>query len=139
MPGDTLLLAKQWRGQGECPAEVTLVGHTERVVQSFGRIFGSQTKPTRLSREWLRFFRLPGSAFQSFCANGILACHMHDIGKANTGFQGAVRGKSVGAQVIRHEHLSGIILATMEVHMKTLRELDVKDSWPADRPGYTIV
>ena len=32
-----------------------------------------------------------------------------------------------------------LVFSICRACMKTLRELDVKDNWPADRPGYTIV
>lgn len=101
------LLAKSSKEPNNPTHEETLVGHTEAVVKSFKTLFGSPKKPSRLSQQWLRFFKLTGDHFPHFFQNGLLSCLLHDIGKANSGFQQMVRGK--GSQLIRHEHLSGIL------------------------------
>jgi CRISPR-associated endonuclease/helicase Cas3 len=65
--------------------------------------------PTRLAREWLRFFRLENGEYSRFLTNTIAAAAFHDIGKANDGFQKVVTHR--GDQSIRHEHLSGLLLS----------------------------
>lgn len=93
----------------------TLFGHTQKVVESYRLIFGGdQNSPTRLAVEWLRFFKLSEADFSAFIKHGLLASALHDMGKANSGFQEGVRGKA-GAQIIRHEHISGLILWLPEV------------------------
>ena len=88
----------------------TLVEHTKDVMQSVELLFGcKEGSPTRLAREWLRFFRLEGEYYGEFFANTLAAAACHDIGKANDGFQKAVRNK--GDQRIRHEHLSGLLMS----------------------------
>jgi CRISPR-associated endonuclease/helicase Cas3 len=74
-------------------------------------MFGDLEHATHLADRWLGFFRLdPASSASEFLTNGAAACILHDIGKANTGFQAAVRGQP-GAQAIYHEHLSALILS----------------------------
>ena len=88
----------------------TLVEHTKDVMQSVELLFGcKEGSPTRLAREWLRFFRLEREYYGEFFANTLAAAACHDIGKANDGFQKAVRNK--GDQKIRHEHLSGLLMS----------------------------
>jgi CRISPR-associated endonuclease/helicase Cas3 len=86
-----------------------LAEHCEEVMDAFECLFGKSSHPTPLGNAWLRFFKVPPADFSHFYANGIAACGLHDLGKANNGFQSAVRGKQ-GAQVMRHEHLSALIL-----------------------------
>lgn len=94
----------------------TLMGHTEHVVESFKILFGSEPGTrSRLAKAWFRFFKIPEKDFESFYINGLLSCGLHDIGKANSGFQDMLRKK--GVQVIRHEHLSGLIIS-----LPTVRE-----------------
>jgi len=108
------LLAKSWTEQRDPPRQVTLLGHSEQVATSFHRLFGGRGGMTRLGHRWLRFFRVDDNASEAFCLNGLIACWLHDLGKANSGFQETARGKS-GCQVIRHEHLSGLILTLPEM------------------------
>ena len=86
-----------------------LAEHCAEVMDSFVCMFGTASSPTRLSVAWLRFFKISSVDFSRFHANGIAACGLHDLGKANDGFQRTVRGKR-DAQVMRHEHLSALIL-----------------------------
>ena len=67
--------------------------------------------PTRLGRSWLRFFGLDEADFGRFRRHLRVAAAAHDWGKANDGFQDAVT--EGGEQVVRHEHLSGLLLAEM--------------------------
>jgi CRISPR-associated endonuclease/helicase Cas3 len=74
-------------------------------------MFGDLEHATHLADRWLGFFKLDlASSTNEFLANGAAACILHDIGKANTGFQVAVRGQP-GSQAIYHEHLSALILS----------------------------
>lgn len=86
-----------------------LAEHCAEVMDSFACLFGNASSPTRLGLAWMKFFKIESAGFLRFHANGIAACGLHDLGKANDGFQCAVRGKR-DAQVIRHEHLSALIL-----------------------------
>ncbi|MGO9690782.1 MAG: CRISPR-associated helicase Cas3' [Syntrophobacteraceae bacterium] len=106
---DQILLAKSTRDPTP-RFEETLLGHTQKVLESFRLIFGqSSEEPTRLTRKWLPFFKLEQDDFVSFHANGIAACCLHDLGKANSGFQNMVSRRN-GIQAIYHEHLSGLFL-----------------------------
>jgi CRISPR-associated endonuclease/helicase Cas3 len=88
---------------------VTLPAHAAAVRETASTLFGSAQAPTRLGREWLRFFKLDDAWFAPFVTNVALAAVFHDIGKANDGFQREVRGQK-GCQAIRHEHLSALLL-----------------------------
>jgi CRISPR-associated endonuclease/helicase Cas3 len=87
----------------------TLVDHTSDVIATVGFLYGTKDCPTRLAREWLRFFRLESEEYSRFLTNTLAAAAFHDIGKANDGFQKVVTHK--GDQSIRHEHLSGLLLS----------------------------
>ena len=91
----------------------TLVDHTNDVIATVGFLYGTEDCPTRLAREWLRFFRLQSEEYERFLANTIAAAAFHDIGKANDGFQKVVSHS--GDQTIRHEHLSGLLLSLPEL------------------------
>ncbi len=85
-----------------------LVDHTREVMAATSFLFGKEDQPTRLAREWLRFFRLESSEYNHFLVNTRAAAAFHDLGKANDGFQKVVTHR--GDQNIRHEHLSGLVL-----------------------------
>ncbi len=97
------LLAKSGAG------EITLLQHTVDVMDAAEALFGTATAPTRLGQCWLRFFRIPELPWATFHANLLAACGLHDWGKANDGFQKAIRHR--GEQAIRHEHLSALLVA----------------------------
>ena len=86
----------------------SLVQHSEDVAAAFTALFGGVDEPSYLGKQWLRFFRLDAAAFPRFCANGVTACALHDLGKANDTFQAALERR--GRQFIRHEHLSAFLL-----------------------------
>lgn len=90
----------------------TLVDHTCDVIATVGFLYGREDQPTRLAREWLRFFRLKSEDYSRFLANTLAAAAFHDPGKANDGFQKVVT--QAGEQSIRHEHLSGLLLSLPE-------------------------
>jgi len=105
----TTVLAKKPQIPAAPQYQETLRGHTEYVVKAFDSLFGGWDHPTRLAVKWLSFFGLDIEKHGlTFVANGLASCAWHDIGKANSCFQEAVRGNS-HHQVIRHEHLSGLI------------------------------
>ena len=105
---DPILLAKSSNAPESPRYEETLEGHSEAVVRAFNLLFRDEEGPRRLGRYWLRFFRLRQELFDRFYRTGLAACLLHDIGKANSGFQDMVRKK--GAQVMRHEHLGVLLL-----------------------------
>ena len=81
--------------------------------QAFVYLFGTVASPSRLGRQWLCFFDIPVAEWGAFWTYTLLACVFHDMGKANSGFQGMLLRK--GQQVIRHEHLSALLLCLPEV------------------------
>ncbi len=106
------LLAKSWKGPvAEAPFAITLVGHTACVLRAVAALFGHGKCPTRLAKSWLRFFGLAEADFPRFLRHLRVAAAVHDWGKANLAFQDAVTKKE--EQVIRHEHLSGFLLADL--------------------------
>jgi len=120
-----MLLAKTPRKRDNPQLQETLLGHTQSVVESFECMFGNAGSPTRLTEQWLRLFELDG--FKQFLINGLIACALHDIGKANSGFQEAIKHPG-SQQVIRHEHLSGLLLWIPEIKqwLATIPNLDVE-------------
>jgi len=104
------VLAKRPKVRERPEEPETLVGHSTAVLRAFVRMFGRDANPTRLGEKWLRFFRLDADTYVTFQRNAVAACVLHDLGKANSGFQAAVKGER-DAQVIRHEHLSALLLA----------------------------
>jgi CRISPR-associated endonuclease/helicase Cas3 len=88
--------------------EITLDEHAAAVRDAAGDLFGARQSPTRLGREWLRFFGLEPDLFDCFLINLKLAALFHDLGKANDRFQASL-GHG-GQQAIRHEHLSALLL-----------------------------
>ena len=106
---DSLLAKSKSRHDLSLPPEITLIGHTNCVLKAVESLFGEEGSPTRLGRSWLRFFGLSEADFNSFLRHLRVAAAAHDWGKANDGFQDAVTNG--GEQVVRHEHLSGLLLA----------------------------
>ncbi len=104
------LLAKSTRNG----REITLLEHTQLVMDAAEALFGTTAGPTRLGRCWLRFFKLGEDAWPAFHANLLAACALHDWGKANDGFQDEVRGKHK-SRAIRHEHLSALLIGLPQV------------------------
>jgi len=102
---DEPLLAKSPSRDGRT---VTLVEHCGDVMDAFVALFGRMDAPSRLGCEWLRFFQVPTSAWPRFWTTGLFAAGAHDLGKANRGFQQAIARR--GDQVLRHEHLSALLL-----------------------------
>lgn len=108
-----MLLAKR---PGKCAAPQsgeTLIGHTKAVCDAFIAMFGTRTAPSRLGMQWMHFFDIPTDEWGSFWLCALLACLFHDLGKANSGFQEML--EKSGRQVIRHEHLSALLLCLPEL------------------------
>ena len=97
------LLAKSPKGD----QKVMLYEHTQHVMDAAETLFGG-SQPTRLGECWLRFFNVEPGQSAIFRRTLRLSAAFHDLGKANDGFQKAVRRQ--GEQAIRHEHLSGLML-----------------------------
>lgn len=105
------LLAKARPNSGNISPEITLTGHTVCVLAAADALFIKEGEPTRLARSWLRFFELSLASFDRFRRHLRIAAAAHDWGKANDGFA-AMLEKS-GEQAVRHEHLSGLLLADL--------------------------
>ena len=104
------LLAKS-KSRPQIDMEITLTGHTKCVLWAIDALFGGKDSPTLLAKSWLRFFGLAEEDFPRFRRHLRVAAAAHDWGKANDGFQNMV--EKTGEQVVRHEHLSGLLLADM--------------------------
>jgi len=105
---DRILAKSLYYRPGKPPEYVTLDRHAQDVLDASDLMFGTPGNATRLAEQWLRFFKLAKDDFESFVNNLRLAAVLHDLGKANDGFQTMVRRH--GQQVIRHEHLSALLL-----------------------------
>jgi len=104
-----VLLAKRPQNSNFPAWEETLLGHSLTAAQSFQAMFGSSNHPTRLACCWQRFFKLPPNYWNKFYESGLVACAFHDGGKGTEIFMDILRKKRKD-QVIRHEHLSGLLL-----------------------------
>lgn len=100
----TELLAKSPRGH----RRLGLYQHLAETEQASAALF---RRGTRWAAAFLRFFKLPADTHDAFLLNLRVAARLHDIGKANSGFQDAMRGQVFQAQPYRHEHLSALLLA----------------------------
>jgi len=82
----------------------------ERSAQQIFRLDG------RWGQNWCRFFQIKGEENQQkFLLNLRVAALFHDLGKANEDFYTAVTSAGFLPQVLRHEHLSALILCLPEV------------------------
>ncbi|KOP26816.1 ATP-dependent RNA helicase [Hapalosiphon sp. MRB220] len=103
------LLAKSKR-QGK---DITLESHLRDTDNAATQIFRLNG---RWGQNWCRFFKLEGEAIQQkFLLNLRVAALFHDIGKANEDFYAAVTTAKFLAQVLRHEHLSALIICLPQV------------------------
>ena len=55
--------------QGRQPK--TLLCHTKDIMASVELLYGHANSPTRLAREWLRFFRLKNEDYECFLMNAL--------------------------------------------------------------------
>ena len=106
---NNIILAKSCKDYEKPRFEETLLGHTVKVVESFECIFGTYQKPSVFAGNYFRFFKLSDEQINIFYINSLISCIFHDIGKSNTDFQEMVRNPRKN-QIIRHEHLSGLLL-----------------------------
>lgn len=104
----------------ELPAKSTPIGssrtlsleqHLLDTEQAAEQLF---SESHRIGRNFRRFFQIPERDHARFLLHVRIAGLLHDLGKANEGFVRAVRGERA-AQVIRHEHLSALILHLPEI------------------------
>ena len=100
----------------------TLIEHTRGALDAFDTLFGTADAPSRTATQWMRFFGLGEDQQQQFFVNSRLSVCFHDLGKANDGFQCAVTDRRKD-QVVRHEHLSTMLLAS-----------DPLKAWLSSRP-----
>ncbi|MGI6454169.1 MAG: CRISPR-associated helicase Cas3' [bacterium] len=123
----SVMLAKKPKNLKNIQYRETLLGHTHDVMNAFYALFGNPESPSRLLKKWLQFFKLDYENYKElFFLHGLPACILHDIGKSNSGFQEKVYSK--GEQIIRHEHLSVLILWHPSIRnwfIKNLPELDL--------------
>lgn len=85
---------------------ITLQDHSIDTARVGDLIFNLRT---RVGRNYCKAFGFNDYETTLFSLNLKVACLLHDIGKANEGFMRAVSGERY-SQVIRHEHLSAMIL-----------------------------
>lgn len=96
-----VLAKKGYNNAGE--GNITLWQHTEDVWDASKALFG-EGEPTRLCRQWFRFFKVPPEHYHTFRRRLDLAILWHDTGKATCSFQSMLlKGE---AQLVRHEYLS---------------------------------
>jgi CRISPR-associated endonuclease/helicase Cas3 len=109
-PNTRPLLAKSRRPGRD---EITLQRHlleTEQAAELIFRLEG------RWGQNWCRFFKLNDEPLQrKFLLNLRVAALFHDIGKANEDFYRAVAETRPVTQMLRHEHLSALLLCLPEV------------------------
>lgn len=106
--------------------EKSLLEHSQDVLQVFECLFGSWDDQTPLANCWRRFFGMQQDEWEAFFRCAAPTMLLHDLGKANSGFQNAVRRK--GDQVFRHEHLSAMLLAYPVLHKWLEQITDAKAS-----------
>jgi CRISPR-associated endonuclease/helicase Cas3 len=94
--------------------EISLLAHTQHIIEAAQALFGTASHSIRLGQCWLRFFKLNDDVWPIFHANLLAACALHDWGKANDGFQDEVRGKR-DSQAMRHEHFSALLIGLPQV------------------------
>ncbi|MCA6522298.1 MAG: CRISPR-associated helicase Cas3' [Pseudanabaena sp. M135S2SP2A07QC] len=110
-PDDGYLLAKnpiKRQDSTKIKAGCHLIAHTIDVVRAAESILEI------ISADLKRFFQLTDEQIPILWATVRLAAFCHDWGKANNGFQDMVRKKRKD-QVIRHEHLSALMISLPEV------------------------
>ena len=96
------LLAKKPR-----PRAITLERHSLDTSEAAGQLFRLDR---RWGQAWCRLFRLAPEQHARFLLHLQVAGLLHDLGKANADFLARVQGQSKSAQMVRHEHLSALLL-----------------------------
>jgi CRISPR-associated endonuclease/helicase Cas3 len=89
----------------------SLCDHTIHVMDAGETLFGTADKSTRLGERWLAFFQLPSDVWPRFHANLLVACALHDWGKANDRMHDVLHNGRGTEQAIRHEHFSALLIA----------------------------
>lgn len=100
-----MLLAKSLPKDKSSPK--TLGRHTEDVIEAADAIFGGT-----FGDRWCEFFKVQD--LRAFRLNLRISAATHDVGKADNGNQGMLRGQPE-ARVLRHEHLSALLLLDRRV------------------------
>ncbi len=100
--GDEGLLAKSARSGRAAPTLFDHLIDTERSALCVFKL------GTRLQENYCRFFSI--SDPKRFLKHLQVASLFHDVGKANSDFQRAIRKPGFERQLYRHEHISGVIL-----------------------------
>ena len=116
-----MLLAKSKR-QGR---DISLQEHLFDTEKAANQIF---CLDKRWGKNWCRFFQLNNEERQEqFLLNLRVAGLFHDVGKANEDFYAAVSEPGFKAQLLRHEHLSALVLCLSEVQtwLKQNSSLDI--------------
>ena len=93
--------------------QLSLLQHTFEVKDAARILFGSPEEPARLGWEWLRFFKLARTQYGPFALALRAGALWHDMGKATSTFSDAILKRKT--QLLRHEHLSGMLFATDSV------------------------
>lgn len=122
------LLAKALKEEKVTSPGETLSGHTYMVLTAFKAMFGTPETPSHLTLQWLAFFKLSQQHLAGFWLHTLVACALHDLGKANEDFQKLVLRTLNGAQRIRHEHFSGLLLylPTCRAWLESIPDLDLR-------------
>lgn len=107
MPESLWAKSKKYDAEGKLEQSCLLVPHTLDVVAA------TRTILKVLGNDLRRFFKLTDEQVQIVRASSLLAAFFHDIGKANDGFIRMLKKK--GTQVIRHEHLSALIMSLPQI------------------------
>lgn len=107
-------------------SDKTLLAHTVDVTEAAEHLFGTDDKPTRLGKSWLRFFRLEETEWCSFHSALLASCLFHDWGKANEGMQAFFHRTPEGKSHFEHEHLSVLMLGVDGVERWTQQRSDIR-------------
>lgn len=91
---------------------LTLEEHLLDTENAAQRIFRADG---RWSKNWCRLFGIDKKESKNYLLNLRVASLFHDIGKANEDFYIAVTKPGFIVQVLRHEHLSALVLCLPEV------------------------
>lgn len=98
-----VLLAKGYKSNRP---HLTLEKHLSDTEEAVMALFGPGR---RWGRSMVRFFKIE-VLYEAFILNLRLAALFHDLGKANADFLFAMKSDSFQPQLIRHEHISALIL-----------------------------
>src|SRR5882762_2708223 len=105
---DNLLAKEEKYETGKLKPGCYLFTHTLDVIRATEIILKI------VEKKFQRFFKLTEDQMACLRATALLAAFCHDLGKANDNFQNMV-SKKRRDQVIRHEHLSALLISLPEV------------------------